>query len=312
MIAVLAGGVGAARFLAGLVRAVGPGEEVTAVVNTGDDLELHGLHVSPDVDTVTYTLAGLVDPVNGWGIAGDSFEVLAALEQLGAPTWFRLGDRDLATHLYRTSRLRSGASLSAVTAELAARRGVRARILPMSDDPVRTRVKLAGGEEVEFQEYFVRRQHAVAVAGVRYAGALEASPAPGVLEALTSAELVVVAPSNPVLSIGPILAVPGIADLLERRRQEVVAISPIVAGRALKGPAARLLVELGSEASVVGIARALRRIAGTLVVDEADADLAPAIEAEGVACVVTATVMESVEVAARLACAVLEAGAARA
>ncbi len=312
MIAVLAGGVGAARFLAGLVRAVGPGEEVTAVVNTGDDLELHGLHVSPDVDTVTYTLAGLVDPVNGWGIAGDSFEVLAALEQLGAPTWFRLGDRDLATHLYRTSRLRSGASLSAVTAELAARRGVRARILPMSDDPVRTRVKLAGGEEVEFQEYFVRRQHAVAVAGVRYAGALEASPAPGVLEALTSAELVVVAPSNPVLSIGPILAVPGIADLLERRRQEVVAISPIVAGRALKGPAARLLVELGSEASVVGIARVLRRIAGTLVVDEADADLAPAIEAEGVACVVTATVMESVEVAARLACAVLEAGAARA
>jgi LPPG:FO 2-phospho-L-lactate transferase len=312
VIAVLAGGVGAARFLAGLVRAVGPGEEVTAVVNTGDDLELHGLHVSPDVDTVTYTLAGLVDPVNGWGIAGDSFEVLAALEQLGAPTWFRLGDRDLATHLYRTSRLRSGASLSAVTAELAARRGVRARILPMSDDPVRTRVKLAGGEEVEFQEYFVRRQHAVAVAGVRYAGALEASPAPGVLEALTSAELVVVAPSNPVLSIGPILAVPGIADLLERRRQEVVAISPIVAGRALKGPAARLLVELGSEASVVGIARALRRIAGTLVVDEADADLAPAIEAEGVACVVTATVMESVEVAARLACAVLEAGAARA
>ncbi len=312
MIAVLAGGVGAARFLAGLVRAVGPGEEVTAVVNTGDDLELHGLHVSPDVDTVTYTLAGLVDPVNGWGIAGDSFEVLAALEQLGAPTWFRLGDRDLATHLYRTSRLRSGASLSAVTAELAARRGVRARILPMSDDPVRTRVKLAGGEEVEFQEYFVRRQHAVAVAGVRYAGALEASPAPGVLEALTSADLVVVAPSNPVLSIGPILAVPGIADLLERRRQEVVAISPIVAGRALKGPAARLLVELGSEASVVGIARALRRIAGTLVVDEADADLAPAIEAEGVACVVTATVMESVEVAARLACAVLEAGAARA
>ncbi len=312
MIAVLAGGVGAARFLAGLVRAVGPGEEVTAVVNTGDDLELHGLHVSPDVDTVTYTLAGLVDPVNGWGIAGDSFEVLAALEQLGAPTWFRLGDRDLATHLYRTSRLRSGASLSAVTAELAARRGVRARILPMSDDPVRTRVKLAGGEEVEFQEYFVRRQHAVAVAGVRYAGALEASPAPGVLEALTSAELVVVAPSNPVLSIGPILAVPGIADLLERRRQEVVAISPIVAGRALKGPAARLLVELGSEASVVGIGRVLRRIAGTLVVDEADADLAPAIEAEGVACVVTATVMESVEVAARLACAVLEAGAARA
>lgn len=304
MIAVLCGGVGAAKFLTGLVHVVDP-STVVAIVNTGDDTVLHGLSISPDLDTVTYTLAGRVNPETGWGLAGDTFRAMDALEALGGSAWFRLGDLDLATHLYRTGRLASGATLSKVTAELAAALGVAVRLLPMSDDPVRTRLELAEGGEVAFQEYFVQRRHSVAVSSVRYDGASEAHPAPGVLEAITDSDLVVVAPSNPVLSIGPILAVPGIAEALAARRDSVIAVSPIVAGAALKGPADRLLRELGHESSVTGVARMLAPVAGTLVVDTADAGLATAVSEAGVRCVVTATVMSDAGAAADLARSVL-------
>jgi len=290
MITALAGGVGAARLLRGLVAVVPPAS-VTAVVNTGDDTVLHGLAISPDLDTVAYTLSGQADAERGWGLAGETWTVMDRLAELGGDAWFRLGDRDLATHLMRTGRLAAGAPLSAVTAELAAAFGLELRLLPMSDDPVRTRLTLVAGDDIDFQEYFVRRQHAVAVRAVRYAGADRARPGPGVLDALTAAATVVVCPSNPILSIGPILAVPGIADTLAARRATVVAVSPIVAGRALKGPADRLLAELGEDVSVVGVARRYAAVAGTLVVDDADRDRAAAVEAAGMRCVVAPTIM---------------------
>ncbi|MGH9069017.1 MAG: 2-phospho-L-lactate transferase [Acidimicrobiales bacterium] len=300
MITALAGGVGAARFLSGLVEAVGP-DQVCAVVNTGDDEILHGLHVSPDLDTVTYTLAGAANPATGWGLADETWTTMEALERFGGQTWFRLGDRDLATHLYRTERLGEGATLSEVTAELGASWGLVSRLVPMSDDPVRTRVTLAGtGEELAFQDYFVRRRHQVAVSGIRFAGAETAEPAPGVLQAIAGSDRIVVCPSNPLVSIAPILAVPGVGEAVRARREDVVAISPIVAGAALKGPADRLLTELGHEASVLGVARLWAPMAATLIVDRADAGLARAVEAEGMACLVTPTVMSSPSVAADL------------
>jgi LPPG:FO 2-phospho-L-lactate transferase len=314
-VAVLAGGVGAARFLTGLVQVVDPGS-VTAVVNTADDTVLHGLHVSPDLDTVTYTLAGAIDPERGWGLAGESWQAMGALGRYtphrpegssAGGTWFNLGDRDLATHLYRTGRLAEGAPLSAVAAEVAAAWGVAVRLLPMSDDPVRTVLTVPGEGDLGFQEYFVGRRHSVAVSGVRFDGVAAAAPAPGVLEALERAGAVVIAPSNPVVSIGPILAVPGVREVLAARRASVVAVSPIVGGRALKGPADRLLEELGSESSAAGVARAYAGVCGTLVVDEVDAALAPAVEEAGLACVVTPTVMSSRAVAAALARTVLAA-----
>ena len=306
MITAVAGGVGAARLLRGLVRVVPP-EDVTAVVNTGDDTEVHGLHVSPDLDTVTYTLAGLNDDERGWGLAGETWAAMDALERLGGDTWFRLGDRDLATHLYRSERLRQGAALSTVTAEIAAALGVGARLLPVSDDPLRTHLTLAGGPEVTFQDYFVRRRHAVAVEAVRFSGADAARPGPGVLDALVRAELVVVCPSNPIVSVGPVLAVPGVRDALAARRDDVVAVSPIVAGAALKGPADRLMAELGHEPTVVGVARLYAAFAGTLVVDDADAALAARVEACDVRCVVAPTVMHTPADAAALAVRLLDA-----
>ena len=307
MITALAGGVGAARLLRGLVRVVAPGD-VTAVVNTGDDTELHGLHISPDLDTVTYTLAGLNDDERGWGLAGETWGVMDSLDRLGGETWFRLGDHDLATHLYRTQRLAVGATLSQVTAEVTAALGVSVRIVPMSDDPVRTRLTLRDGPEVSFQEYFVGRRHAVAVEAVRFAGADTATPAPGVLSAIDGAEVVVVCPSNPIVSIGPVLAVPGLADALATRRRDVVAVSPIIAGAALKGPADRLLAELGHEPTVVGVARLYADFVGTLVVDEADAAASDAVEACGVRCVVASTVMHTPDHAAALAALLLDTG----
>ncbi len=291
VITALAGGVGAARLLAPLCRAVGPAR-VHAVVNTGDDEVLHGLHISPDLDTVTYTLAGAANPTTGWGLAGETWRVMEALERYRGQTWFRLGDRDLATHLYRTQRLAEGAPLSAVAGEIAKAWGIRSHLMPMTDDEVRTRVTLAGGEEVSFQDYFVRRRHSVAVTGLRFEGAATSRPAPGVLEAVAGAERLIICPSNPLVSIAPILAVPGVEEAVRARRQDVVAISPIVAGAALKGPADRLLAELGHEASVVGVARLWAPIAGTLIVDEADAGLARQVEAEGMDCLVAPTVMD--------------------
>ena len=304
MITVLAGGVGAARFLAGLLQVVDPAE-VTAVVNVGDDTQLHGLHISPDLDTVTYTLAGAINPETGWGLAGETWHAMETLGRYGGPTWFGLGDRDLGTHLFRTGELARGASLTAVTASIAAAWDLRLRILPASDDPVRTMVTvldLDGAErEVGFQEYFVGRRHDVPVTAVRFAGAEQAEPAPGVLAAIADAAVVVIAPSNPIVSIGPVLAVPGVREAVTAARAHVVAISPIVAGVALKGPADRMLRELGHDASVVGVARLYAPFANALVIDEADAAAAAAVEAEGVHAIVVPTVMATPERAAALA-----------
>lgn len=305
MIAALCGGVGAARFLRGLVEVV-DAQEVTAIVNTGDDVVLHGLHVSPDLDTVTYTLAGAVSQERGWGLEGETWAAMDALRRYPSSlAWFSLGDRDLATHLFRTQRLREGASLSTLTAEVAAAWGVGVTVLPVTDDRLETLMDVAGEGEIGFQDYFVRRRHAVAVRAVRFRGAGASKPAPGVLDALADAEVVVVCPSNPIVSIGPLLAVPGVRDAVAAVRERVVAVSPIVAGAALKGPADRLLAELGHEVSVVGVARLYAGLAATLVVDEADAALAGAVEAEGMRCVVAPTVMRGPAEAAALARVVL-------
>jgi len=305
MIAALCGGVGAARFLRGLVDVVDP-RQVVAVVNTGDDVVLHGLHVSPDIDTVTYTLAGAISAERGWGLEGETWAAMGALARYPSPfSWFNLGDRDLATHLFRTQRLREGATLTEVTGEIARAWGVAVTLVPMTDDRVETRMDVESEGEIGFQEYFVGRHHAVVVRGVRFQGADVARPAPGVLGALAEAERVVICPSNPIVSIGPLLAVPGIRAAVEAARDRVVAVSPIVAGAALKGPADRLLAELGHEVSVVGVARLYAPLAATLVVDEADAGLAPAVEAEGMRCVVMPTVMSGPAQAAALAGAVV-------
>ena len=305
MIAVLAGGLGAARLLRGLL-AVHPARDVTAVVNTGDDIVLHGLHVSPDLDTVTYTLAGAINPDTGWGLVDETWRAMDTVRRYGGITWFNLGDRDLGTHLYRTSRLAEGASLSAVTAEMTAAWNLDVRIVPVTDDHIATRLTTAEGE-LAFQEYFVREQHGVAVSGVRFEGADAARPAPGVVDAIADAEVVVIAPSNPIVSIGPLLAVPGVRDAVVARREHTVAVSPIIGGKALKGPADRLLVELGHESSALGIARIYRDLAAVLVIDEQDAALAPEIEELGVRCVVAPTIMSQPGVAASLARAVVEA-----
>jgi LPPG:FO 2-phospho-L-lactate transferase len=309
MITVLAGGVGAARLLRGVVVVRDPGD-VTAVVNTGDDIVLHGLDISPDLDTITYTLAGAISADRGWGLEGESWRVMEELgARYGGQTWFGLGDRDLATHLFRTQRRRAdGRSLTEVTAEIAAAWDLAVRLLPMSDDRVETRVTLVdGGEEIGFQEYFVGKQHGVAVSSVRFVGAESASPGPEVLAAIADAERVVIAPSNPIVSIGPVLAVPGVLDAVTARRDDVVAVSPIIAGAALKGPADRLLAELGHESSVVGVARIYAPFCSTLVIDTADADLAAAVEAEGVRAVVAPTIMKGPDETAALAKVVLDA-----
>ncbi len=306
MITCLAGGVGAARFLEGLVRAV-PAAEVTAVVNTGDDTVLHGLHISPDLDTVTYTLAGAINREMGWGLTGESWAAMEALERYGGETWFRLGDRDLATHLYRTHRLSQGAPLSEVTAEITRAWGLEPSLLPMTDHRVATRIKTPGRDAIGFQEWFVGERHATPVEAVAFEGIRDAQPAPGVLEALADAEVVIICPSNPIVSIGPILEVPGVVAALEGRRDSVVAVSPIIAGKALKGPADTLMSDLGHEPSVSGVARLYARVAATLVVDEADAERVAGVGAEGMRCVVTSTVMKGAESAAVLSTSVLAA-----
>lgn len=322
-VTVLAGGVGAARFLRGLLAAV-PAEGVTAVVNVGDDTVLHGLMVSPDLDTVVYTLAGAINTTTGWGLTDESWramdEVRAYAEANGitaqddrgndAAGWFSLGDRDLGTHLYRTSRRRAGASLSDVTAEIARRWGLELRVQPVTDDEMRTRVTTADGRDLSFQEYFVREQHSVAVTDVRFEGAVAARPAPGVIESIADAEVVCIAPSNPVVSIGPLLAVPEVHDAVVAARERTVAVSPIVGGEALKGPAARLLRELGHEATALGVARWYAPFAATLVIDRADEHLADSIRAEGLDCVVTDTIMRDPDTARELALRTIEAVAA--
>lgn len=299
-VAVVCGGVGAARLLVG-VRRVLPASEIVAIANVGDDLELHGLHISPDLDTITYTTSGAVSQERGWGLEGETWQAMEMVGRYGGVSWFNLGDRDLGTHLYRTHRLRQGATLSEVTAEIIAAWGLDFRLLPVTDDRLRTMVTTVDEGEISFQEYFVRRHHDVAVTAVRFDGAEATRPAPGVLEALATAERIVVAPSNPAVSIDPVLAVPGVRAALAERRDRVVAVSPIVGGRALKGPADRLLTELGYPASAEGVAKWYADVVGTLVIDTVDAELRPAIEALGLQVIVMDTIMADPAVADALA-----------
>ncbi len=289
-VVVISGGVGAARLLRGLHRRVDP---LTAIVNVADDMNLHGLHISPDIDTILYTLAGEVSEERGWGLERETWQAMQMLGRYGGQDWFSLGDRDLGTHLFRTQRLSEGATLSEVTDELARAWELDLRVLPATDDPERTMVTLdsAGNPEITFQDYFVARQHNVPVRSIRFEGATQARPAAGLLDALRTARRIVIAPSNPVVSIDPILAVPGIRRILTARRTDVVAVSPIIGGRALKGPAARLLTELGVDASAVGIAEYYADVCSTLAIDTADIALADDVESIGLRCIVTDTIM---------------------
>lgn len=288
-VVVICGGVGAARLLKGLVPAAG--KQLTAIANVGDDLELHGLRISPDLDTITYTLADAVSAERGWGLEGESWQAMEMVGRYGGVDWFGLGDRDLGTHLYRTHRLGQGADLTTVTAEITAAWGLDLRLVPVTHDRLRTMVTTVDEGEISFQEYFVRRQHDVAVTSVRFDGAAEATPAPGVLEAIGNAERIIVAPSNPAVSIDPVLAVPGMAEALKARRDDVIAVSPIIGGKALKGPADRLLHELGRESSVVGVAEWYADLVGTLVIDTVDAEHAEAVAAVGPRPIVADTIM---------------------
>ena len=296
---VLAGGVGAARFLQGLVRVADPAG-VTVVSNVADDVEMFGLHVSPDTDIVIYSLAGLVNPETGWGLEGDTFAVADALRRFGYGRWFNLGDRDLATAVHRTRLLREGRPMHEIVAELTDAFGVATAILPVTNERVATHVLTAGGE-LAFQDYMVRLGTEPDVTGVRFAGADEAAPAPGVLVAIREADRLILAPSNPFVSIGPILAVPGVREAVTRSRARRIAVSPIVGGEAIKGPAAKMLASLGHEVSAAGVAAIYRGLIDVMVIDERDRALAPRIEALGLACAVTDTMMTSPERKAALA-----------
>jgi LPPG:FO 2-phospho-L-lactate transferase len=303
----LAGGVGGAKLAEGLQAVVG--DRLTVIVNTADDTERHGLLICADHDTVMYTLAGLENPEFGWGVAGDTWTVMGALERYGEEGWFRLGDQDLATHIVRTDRLRRGDRLTDVCRQLQARLGVVATILPMTDDPVRTQVLTDGGW-LDFQDYFVRLRQEPEVREVRFAGIDDARPTLEVRPAIEAAEVIVIAPSNPIVSVGPILAVPGLGEILARARARgvpVVAVSGIVGGKALKGPADRMLASLGHESTALGVARLYRDLADTFVLDTVDAALAPAIEELGIRVVVMDTIMTDDASRTRLATAVLAA-----
>jgi LPPG:FO 2-phospho-L-lactate transferase len=306
-VAVLCGGVGAARYLRGLLKVADPAT-VTAIVNTGDDLLLHGLHVSPDLDTITYTLADQVDEERGWGLVDETWQAMQTVGRYGGIDWFNLGDRDLGTHLYRTQRLHDGATLTEVTATIVAAWDLTLQVLPVTDDRLRTKVTVADEGEIDFQEYFVHRRHQAEVTRVRFDGADTAQPGPDVLAAIGDADRIVIAPSNPIVSIDPLLAVSGVREALETRRDQVVAVTPIIGDRALKGPAADLLTSLGHEASVVGVGRLSADVAATLVIDEADRHRAPDVAALGIEPVVTRTIMSEPGVSADLARITLGAG----
>lgn len=297
-IAVLAGGVGGARFVQALTEVVRP-SDVTVIANVGDDLEVHGLHVSPDLDTLLYKLAGLGDEERGWGRADETWNARDTIERLGGETWFQLGDRDLGLHLVRTEALRRGEPLSAVTERIARAVGLQLALLPATDDRLRTRIRTPAGE-FEFQEWFVARGHADRVDEVVYDGAAEATPAPGVLEAVEAAELIAIAPSNPFVSIGPILAVDEIRALVERRRERVVAVSPLIGGRAVKGPADAMFQSLADGTGAAQVTDCYKGLIGALVIDEADADDAAAVAERGVRPLVTRTLMSEPDARAEL------------
>lgn len=291
MIVALAGGVGAAKFLRGLVEVIPP-DTLTIISNTGDDIELYGLHISPDIDIVAYTLSGLIDEERGWGIRGDTFACLAMLRRYGEATWFHLGDRDLATHIVRTQRRRHGQSLTEITAAFSQALGLKVRILPMCDEPVPSRIRTPAGL-FHFQEYLVQRGGQEAVQEVIYEGVEHARPAPGVCAALAEAEVILLCPSNPVISIGTILAVPGIRQALQASPAPVVAVSPIIRGATLKGPADTMLRGLGFEVSAYGVAQYYAGLLHGLVIDALDADLQPRLEALGLRVAVTNTIMQT-------------------
>jgi LPPG:FO 2-phospho-L-lactate transferase len=300
----LAGGVGGAKLAHGLAQ-IAPPENLTIIVNTADDFEHLSLHISPDLDTVMYTLAGLANPKTGWGLTGESWATMAGLARYNGPTWFQLGDRDLATHLLRTMWLRQGYPLTWVTAELCRRLGVRPTVLPMADEPVRTMVQTAAGE-LAFQEYFVEKQWQPVVQSIRFAGLEAAQPSKEVVSAIRTADVIVLCPSNPLVSIDPILALPSMRRILTAGRAPKIAVSPIVGGQALKGPAAKLMAELGLEVSAAGVARYLREVLTGFVLDTVDAGQQAAIEALGLKALVTGTVMLNNEDRAQLAREVLQ------
>jgi LPPG:FO 2-phospho-L-lactate transferase len=299
MICVLSGGTGGAKFIDGL-KQVMPAEEITVIVNTGDDLLWWGLYVSPDIDSITYVLSGMLSRERGWGVKGDTFLCLQAMGQLGEPTWFHTGDRDLAMHLLRSRLLAEGKTLSEATAVISEKLGVKARVLPMSDSRVETRVDTPVGE-LSFEEYFVQRWYQDPVNSLRFAGASDAEPAPGVIDAITSADAVVIAPSNPVTSIGPILAVPGIREALLRCRAKVAAVSPIVGNAPVAGPAGILMAAQGLPCSIVGVAHAYEEFMDVLVCDHRDTRAAELLRANGLSVQCTQTIMRTAEDKAALA-----------
>jgi LPPG:FO 2-phospho-L-lactate transferase len=304
VIVVLAGGVGGAKMAQGLQAALPPGA-LTTIVNTADDFDLYGLRICPDLDTVMYTLAGIADPVNGWGVAGDTRHTLDAIARYGQEPWFLLGDQDFATHILRTERLRAGTPLSAVTAELSAALGIPSRVVPMTDDRVATLIDTPAGK-LDFQDYFVGRRQRDDVLGVTFAGIERATAHPEALAAIREADAVVIAPSNPIVSVAPILATPGMREAIAETPAPVVAVSPIVGGRALKGPAAQMLATLGHEVSALGVARLYAGLIDGLVIDEVDRELAPAVELAGPQVLISGTVMGSEADRRRLATEVLD------
>lgn len=300
----LAGGVGGAKLALGLARIL-PAERLAIVVNTGDDEQFHGLHVSPDLDTMTYTLSGLYNPETGWGIHGDTFETLQMLNRLGADTWFNLGSRDFAMHIRRTELLAQGFSLSQVTSQLTAKLGIGHRIMPMSDQPVRTVLETDDGI-LSMQEYFVKRRAEPVVNSISYDGSADARPSPEFAAALDAAAAIVICPSNPFLSVAPVLSIPGVRDAIASHWAPRVAVSPIVGGTAVRGPAGKIMQELGAEVSAVGVAREYREICDVLVLDSRDYDLADAVVAEGVEAAVMPTIMQTDDDKVQLAERVLE------
>jgi LPPG:FO 2-phospho-L-lactate transferase len=304
-ITALAGGIGASKFLLGLASVLPP-EDITIIANTGDDIELYGLRVCPDIDTVTYTLGGVINPVTGWGLSGDTFECLQGLKRYGEDTWFNLGDRDLATHIFRTHKLRQGVSLTEVTDSIRRAFGVKSTILPMTDAYTPTRITTDDGE-MHLQEYFVRRRCEPRVVDISFDGIEHAKPAAGVINAILNADLVILCPSNPFISIGPILAVPGIRETLSETEAMVIAVTPIIGGKAMKGPAADMLRDLGNEVSASAVAKIYRDFLDVFVLDEVDADLQAEIKANGTRVITTNTVMNTAEQKAELARKVVEA-----
>jgi LPPG:FO 2-phospho-L-lactate transferase len=302
-ITALAGGVGASKLLLGLYEVMDP-TLLTIIVNTGDDIVLHGLKISPDLDIVTYTLSGVVDPARGWGYRGETFHALKRLATYGRPNWFNLGDRDMATHIHRTALLAEGKTLSQAADHIRLALGVRSHILPMSDDPVPTMIDSNEGE-LHFQEYLVKRRTEPIVKGIRFAGAESAKPAPGVLEAISGADSILICPSNPLISIGPILAVPQIRNQLRAHKQKVLAVCPIVAGKSLKGPSDKMLSQLGHSPTALGVAKLYADFSATFVIDPADKAQAPAIAALGMKVAILPTVMKTLAQKHKLAYALL-------